>query len=56
MGALGVLAAAAVLLGGVQTTMVLTQDQRIAAEQTKTPVVEVQTIQSDNKQAEDSNR
>jgi hypothetical protein len=48
MGALGVLAAAAVLLGGVQTTMVLTEDQRMSAEETKSPVVEVQAIQSDD--------
>ncbi|WP_295402134.1 hypothetical protein [uncultured Thiocystis sp.] len=47
MGALGILAAVAVLLGGVQTTMVMSEDDRLAAEATKEPVVEVQAVQSD---------
>ncbi|MBK1644403.1 hypothetical protein CKO25_06980 [Thiocapsa imhoffii] len=44
MGALGVVAAVALLIGGVQTTMVMTESDRIAAEQDQTPVVEVQTL------------
>lgn len=56
MGALGALAAVVVLLGGVQTTMTMNQEQRLAAEETKTPVVEVQAIQSDDSGVEDSRR
>jgi len=36
--------------------MVLSQDERIAAEENKTPVVEVQAIQSEGNKAEDSTR
>jgi hypothetical protein len=43
MGALGVLAAVALLLGGVQTTMVMSEPERLAAEASKEPVVEVQS-------------
>lgn len=42
MGALGVLAAVALLVGGVQTTMVMSEPERLAAEASKEPVVEVQ--------------
>jgi hypothetical protein len=41
---LGALAAIALIVGGVSTTMVLTEDERLAAEETREPVVEVQTI------------
>ncbi len=50
MGALGVLAAVAVLVGGVQTTMVMPEEDRLAAESTEEAVVEVQTIQADTNQ------
>lgn len=43
MGALGVLAAVALLVGGVQTTMVMSEPERLANEESKAPVVEVQT-------------
>jgi uncharacterized membrane protein len=42
MGALWVLAAVAVLVGGVQTTMVMSEPERLASEEINTPVVEVQ--------------
>ncbi|WP_167752462.1 hypothetical protein [Thiorhodococcus mannitoliphagus] len=48
MGALGILAAVAVLVGGVQTTMVMPEKDRLAAEATKEPIVEVQAVQQDN--------
>jgi hypothetical protein len=51
MGVLGVLASVALLIGGVQTTMVLSEQDRLAAEETKTPVVEVQQIQASNDDA-----
>jgi hypothetical protein len=47
MGILGVLASVALLVGGVQTTMVLSENDRLAAEESKSPVVEVQAIQTD---------
>lgn len=47
MGALGILAAVAVLIGGVQTTMVMSESDRLEAEATKEPVVEVQAVQTD---------
>lgn len=47
---LGALAAIALIVGGVSTTMVLTEDERLAAEETREPVVEVQTVTT----AEDS--
>jgi len=47
MGALGILAAVAVLIGGVQTTMVMSEENRLAAEATQEPVVEVQAVQAD---------
>jgi hypothetical protein len=45
MGILGVLASVALLVGGVQTTMVLAENDRLAAEESQTPVVEVQAVQ-----------
>lgn len=48
MGTLGVLASVAMLVGGVQTTMVLSEGDRLAAEESKSPVVEVQAIQADS--------
>ena len=47
MGILGVLASVALLVGSVQTTMVLAENDRLAAEESKSPVVEVQAIQTD---------
>jgi hypothetical protein len=47
-GVLGVLASVAMLMGGVQTTMVMTENDRLAAEETKAPLVEVQAIQADS--------
>jgi hypothetical protein len=47
MGALGVLAAVALLVGGVQTTMVMPETDRLAIEESKEPVVEVQSVSTD---------
>lgn len=47
MGALGILAAVAVLVGGVQTTMVMSENDRLAAEAAREPIVEVQPVQQD---------
>jgi hypothetical protein len=55
MGVLGVLASVALLIGGVQTTMVMTENDRLAAEETKAPVVEVQAIQADSVKPAESN-
>jgi len=43
---LGALAAIAMIVGGVSSTMVLTEDQRLAAEETRTPVVEIQAVET----------
>jgi hypothetical protein len=43
---LGALAAIALIVGGVSSTMVLTEDQRLAAEETRTPVVEIQAVET----------
>lgn len=45
---LGALAAIALVVGGVQTTMVLTEADRLAVEEDSTPVVEVQAIEPTN--------
>ena len=50
MGALGVLAAVALLVGGVQTTMVLPESERLANEESKEPVVEVQAASEQSTQ------
>jgi len=50
MGAFGILAAIAVVVGVVQTTVVMTEDRGPVAEETKTPIVEVQAIQQDTGQ------
>lgn len=50
MGALGVLAAVALLVGGVQTTMVMPESERLANEESKEPVVEVQAVSADSTQ------
>ncbi|SDW12175.1 hypothetical protein [Thiocapsa roseopersicina] len=50
MGALGVLAAVALLVGGVQTTMVMPEPERLANEESKEPVVEVQAVSADSTQ------
>jgi hypothetical protein len=55
MGLLGILASVALLVGGVQTTMVLSEGDRLAAEESKAPVVEVQAIKPDNARSEESN-
>lgn len=47
MGILGILAAAIVAFGGVQTAMVLAHDDRPVAERSPTPVVEVQSVRTD---------
>lgn len=41
---LGALAAIALIVGGVSTTMVLSEDERLAAEETREPLVEVRTM------------
>ena len=56
MGALGIVAAVAVLVGGIQTTMVMSEEDRLAAEASKEPVVEVQTIQEDTQSADARSR
>ena len=43
---LGVLASIALIVGGVSTTMVLNEEDRLAAEEAREPVIEVQEIQS----------
>ena len=43
---LGALAAVALVVGSISTTAVLTENQRLAAEETREPIVEVQTIES----------
>ena len=43
---LGALAAVALVVGSISTTAVLTEDQRLAAEENREPVVEVQAIES----------
>lgn len=48
MGALGVLAAVALLVGGVQTTMVMSESDRLANEEVKEPVVEVQATSTNS--------
>lgn len=50
MGALGVLAAVALLVGGVQTTMVMPEADRLATEESKEPVVETQALSADSVQ------
>ncbi|MFZ0788994.1 MAG: hypothetical protein WAM94_05155 [Chromatiaceae bacterium] len=55
MGVLGVLASVALLIGGVQTTMVMSENNRLAAEENKAPVVEVQAIQADSQKPAESN-
>jgi hypothetical protein len=42
---LGVLAAIALVVGGVSTTMVLSENGRLAAEENHSPVVSVQPVQ-----------
>ncbi|MCG6895549.1 MAG: hypothetical protein LJE61_13520 [Thiocapsa sp.] len=51
MGALGVLAAVALLVGGVQTTMVMSETERLANEESKAPVVAVQTASGTSAEA-----
>ena len=43
---LGALAAIALVVGGISTTTVLTEDQRLAAEETHGPIVEVQAVET----------
>jgi hypothetical protein len=43
---LAVIAAVALIVGGVQTAMVLSDNNNVAAEQSKAAVVEVQAVQS----------
>jgi hypothetical protein len=42
---LGALAAVALVVGGISATSVLTEDQRLAAEEVREPIVEVQAIE-----------
>lgn len=50
---LGALAAVALVVGGISTTAVLSEDQPLAAEQTREPVVEVLMIESMDTTKED---
>jgi hypothetical protein len=43
---LGVIAAVALVVGGVGTAVVLSEDGSLAAEENRTPVVEVQSVES----------
>ncbi|MCG6861817.1 MAG: hypothetical protein LJE70_11140 [Chromatiaceae bacterium] len=43
---LGALAAIALAVGSISATAVLTEDQRLAADESREPVVEVQAIES----------
>lgn len=43
---LGALAAIALAVGSISATAVLTEEQRLAAEESREPAVEVQTIES----------
>jgi hypothetical protein len=43
---LGALAAIAMIVGGVSSTVALTEDQRLAAEETRGPVIEVQATKT----------
>ena len=45
---LGTLAAIALAVGSIGTTAVLTDDQRQAAEESREPVAEVQTVESED--------
>ena len=42
---LGALAAIALVVGGISSTAVLTENERLAAEEAREPVVEVQAIE-----------
>lgn len=42
---LGALAAVALVVGGISTTAVLTEENRLAAEETRVPIVDVQVIE-----------
>jgi hypothetical protein len=42
---LGSLASIALIVGGISTTMVLNEEDRLAAEETREPVVEVRTVE-----------
>ena len=46
---LGALAAVALVVGGISATSVLTEEQRLTAEETREPIVEVQAIQSEDR-------
>ena len=50
---LGALAAVALVVGGISTTAVLTEEDRLAAEETRAPIVEVQAIESLDASQED---
>ena len=50
---LGALAAVALVVGGISTTAVLTEEDRLAAEETREPIVEVQAVQSLDASQED---
>jgi hypothetical protein len=43
---LGVIAAVALVVGGLQTAMIVSDNNSVAAEQSKAAVVEVQAVQS----------
>jgi len=43
---LGVIAAIALVVGGVGTAVVMSDGDRLAVEETRTPVVEVQAVES----------
>ncbi len=47
MTVLGMLSTVALLVGGVQTTMVLNENDRLAAEEGQAPVVELRAVQAD---------
>ena len=51
---LGALAAVALIIGGISTATILTDENRIAADESKEAVVEVQAVQSADKAPADA--
>lgn len=49
---LGALAAVALVVGSISTTAVLTEDQRLVAEENREPIVEAQSINRSNASVE----
>ncbi len=52
---LGALAAVALVVGSISATAVLTEDERLATEESREPIVQVQSIESLDTSEEDRN-